>query len=90
MLEYCFAVGSKFSIEDETESLYFMYAKLKGFGVRKNMKRINKNGKVKDKRWFCSREEFKPCKYIQNTNRKRDARPVTKTGCRAKLWVLFN
>lgn len=50
MLEYRFAVGSKFSIEDEAESLYFMYAKLKDFGVRKYVKHINRNGKVKGRR----------------------------------------
>ena len=90
MLEYHFAVGSKFSIEDETASLYFMYAKLKGFGVRKYVKRINRNGKVKGRRWVCSKEGFGPCKYMQNTNIKRVARPVTRTGCRAELRVLFD
>ncbi|ESR41773.1 hypothetical protein CICLE_v10013892mg, partial [Citrus x clementina] len=90
MLENRFAVGSEFANEDEAESLYFLYAKLKGFGVRKDAKRIDGNGKVKGRRWVCSREGFKPCKYLENTNRKRAARPLTRTGCRAGLRILFD
>ncbi|KAK9181362.1 hypothetical protein WN944_024499 [Citrus x changshan-huyou] len=90
MLENRFAVGSEFANEDEAESLYFMYAKLKGFGVRKDAKRIDGNGKVKGRRWVCSREGFRPCKYLENTNRKRAARPLTRTRCRAGLQILFD
>lgn len=50
LLEHRFIVGSQFATEDEAESLYFSYAKLKGFGVRKDVKCIDRNGKVKCRR----------------------------------------
>ncbi|KAK9221922.1 hypothetical protein WN944_010353 [Citrus x changshan-huyou] len=37
-------VGSECSTKNYAESLYFSYAKLKGFGVRKDVKCIDRNG----------------------------------------------
>ncbi len=89
-LETRLAHGSHFRSESEAESLYFSYARETGFGVRKDIRLRDTEGNVKCRRWVCSKEGFRPRKYLISQNRKRAARPLTRTGCRAEFRVAYN
>lgn len=77
LIEKQFIYGREFSSVEEAEELYNNYARSKGFGVRKDIKRQYPDGKVKSRRWVCSKEGFRPHKFLVNKNRKRAPRPMT-------------
>lgn len=90
VVELKFSYGIEFSTIEEAESLYLNYARAKRFRVRKYLKRKNTDGKVKSRRWVCSKEGFRPQKYLLNHTRKRGPQPLTRTGYKAEFRVFFN
>lgn len=89
-LEAWLAQGSKFTSEAEAEAFYYSYVRRKGFGIRKDVKLYEKAGKSKYMRWVCSREGFRPHKYVHNLNRKKAPRAITRTGCKAEFRIVLN
>lgn len=83
-------VGKEFATEDEADHFYHEYAKFVGFGVRRNTKRYDKQGMLTGRQWVCSKQGFRPQKYLRLANRSREARPLTRTGCRAEFQISLN
>ncbi|GAY65325.1 hypothetical protein CUMW_240240 [Citrus unshiu] len=83
-------VGKEFATEDEADHFYHEYAKFVGFGVRRNTKRYDKQGMLTGRQWVCSKQGFRPQKYLRLANRSREARPLTRTGCRVEFRISLN
>lgn len=80
----------EFGSEEEVEICFREYARTKGFGIRKHNKRRNVQGKITHIAWVCSREGFRYRKHLENKRRIREARPMTRTVCRAQFRINFN
>ncbi|KAL3808046.1 hypothetical protein ACJIZ3_000309 [Penstemon smallii] len=71
---------------DEAEIFYVAYAKAQGFDVRGRS--IQKKGEVvKNRVWVCTREGFRG-KKEEGQNMLREAKPLTRCGCKASLRVI--
>ena len=79
--------GKLFESYEMAELFFSLYAKSIGFGVRKGEMRKNCLGEVKNRTWLCSKEGEQDEKYLNLENRKREARPLTRDGCRVKLRI---
>ncbi|KAH9698471.1 protein FAR1-RELATED SEQUENCE 5 [Citrus sinensis] len=80
-------VGKEFVSEAEAKSFFIEYARVMGFGVRRHNKRRNTKGKLIGRIWVCSRQGFRQKKFVERENRKREARPITRTGCGVEFRV---
>lgn len=67
-------------------TFYTMYAKAKGFGVRHITVRTSRvDGKPTSKNMCCNRQGSRSLKFIDNPDRKRKSRVVTRCGCQALI-----
>ncbi|KAL4593859.1 hypothetical protein ACB092_M009000 [Castanea dentata] len=82
--------GLRFSSIDDGGQFYNTYAKLVGFSIRKDEIKRNKNNIVTSRRWVCAKEGFRTTRKEDNLNCKREARPITRTGCKAAFRIRFD
>ncbi|KAK9215764.1 hypothetical protein WN944_007770 [Citrus x changshan-huyou] len=80
-------VGKEFVSEAEAESFFIEYARVMGFGVRRHNKRWNTKGMLIGRIWVCSKQGFRQKKFLEREDRKREARPITRTGCGVEFRV---
>ncbi|XP_034694589.1 protein FAR1-RELATED SEQUENCE 5-like [Vitis riparia] len=80
----------KFACIDEAETFYNMLAKLTGFSIRKDDLKRDKNGDIISRKWVCSKEGHRATKFIENDNRQREPRSLTRVGCEAAFRVGLN
>ncbi|RYR21495.1 hypothetical protein Ahy_B03g066802 [Arachis hypogaea] len=80
--------GNGFSHEI-TFDFYNHYTKFVGFGARKSKTWKNSKGEYVKQFFVCSREEFRPEKYYNIENRKREPKSETRCGCLARFVVRF-
>ncbi|KAH9744126.1 protein FAR1-RELATED SEQUENCE 5 [Citrus sinensis] len=87
MIETMDVLGREFVTDKEADSFFCKYAKAMGFGVRRHNKRWNTKGVLMGRKWVCSREGYRPKKFLHQDNRTREARPLTRTGCQAAFKI---
>ncbi|XP_024042986.1 protein FAR1-RELATED SEQUENCE 5 [Citrus clementina] len=80
-------VGKEFASEEKTELFFTEYARAIGFGVRRHNKRWNTKGMLIGRIWVCSKQGFRSHKFLARDNRKREARPITRTGCEVEFRI---
>ncbi|XP_034710461.1 protein FAR1-RELATED SEQUENCE 5-like [Vitis riparia] len=80
----------KFACIDKAETFYNMLAKLTGFSIRKDDLKRDKNGDIISRKWVCSKEGHRATKFIENDNRQREPRSLTRVGCEAAFRVGLN
>jgi hypothetical protein len=68
-------------------SFYDMYAKVKGFGARKDSILRNKHGEIVQQTFVCDKEGYRQEKFVNMDNRKRKPKRQTRCWCQAKLRV---
>ncbi|XP_024042873.1 protein FAR1-RELATED SEQUENCE 5-like [Citrus clementina] len=83
-------LAKEFASEEEAGICYQEYARTVGFGIRKHNKRRNVKGNITGRTWVCSRQGFRAAKHMQNRCRGREAKAITRTGCRAQFRVIYN
>ncbi|XP_052291814.1 protein FAR1-RELATED SEQUENCE 5-like [Citrus sinensis] len=83
-------LAKEFASEEEAGICYQEYARTVGFGIRKHNKRRNVKGNITGRTWVCSRQGFRAAKHMENRCRGREAKAVTRTGCRAQFRVIYN
>ena len=83
-------IGLRFNSIDDGGQFYNTYAKLVGFSIRKDEIKRNKNNIVTSRRWVCAKEGFRIARKEDNLNCKREARPITRTGCKAAFRIRFD
>lgn len=86
-IEDLFAIERYFASIDDTEAIYFTHVITVGFEVRKSFKCKAEDGNVKMRMWVCSKEGFRPYKYLENETKKWAPRPITRTGCKVEFRV---
>ena len=69
---------------------YNNYAKIRGFSERKSKTRKNNDGEVIKQKFVCFREGFRPDKFCNLENRKKELRVETRCGCFAMFEVQFH
>ncbi|KAK9993971.1 hypothetical protein SO802_023674 [Lithocarpus litseifolius] len=69
---------------------FITHAKLVGFSIRKDEIKRKKNNIVTSRRWVCAKEGFRTARKEDNLNCKREARPITRTGCKAAFRIRFD
>ncbi|KAH9769880.1 protein FAR1-RELATED SEQUENCE [Citrus sinensis] len=74
-------------VNQQEESFFIEYARVMGFGVRRHNKRWNTKGMLIGRIWVCSRQGFRQKKFLEKEDRKRKARPITRTGCGVEFRV---
>ncbi|KAL5831555.1 hypothetical protein ACOSQ4_016909 [Xanthoceras sorbifolium] len=77
--------GKEFDSVEEVEGYYHKYSYLKGFSVRMDDLRRNKQGLIAIRGWVCSKEGFREKNYDERPNRLREPRGQTREGCRAAM-----
>ncbi|KAL4285754.1 protein FAR1-RELATED SEQUENCE 5-like [Arachis ipaensis] len=75
---------------DAAYECYVSYAKSVGFGVRKGDAARGKDGNYTRRRFFCNKAGYREEKYYNNSNRKREHKAETRTGCEAKLSIYLD
>ena len=83
-------IGLRFNSIDDGGQFYNTYAKLVGFSIRKDEIKRNKNNIVTSRRWVCAKEGFRIARKEDNLNCKLEARPITRTGCKAAFRIRFD
>lgn len=80
--------GMEFDSEDAARIFYNEYARQAGFGSRisKNL-RSRKDGKTIARKFVCSKEGFRAKKHMNNANRVKRPRAITREGCEAMMMV---
>ncbi|XP_057730639.1 putative protein FAR1-RELATED SEQUENCE 10 [Arachis stenosperma] len=68
---------------------YNHYVKSVGFGARKSKTWKNSKGEYVKRSFVCSREGFRPEKYYNMKNRKRELKSETRCGCLTRFVVCF-
>ena len=60
----------KFSLVNETEEFYNLFAKVVGFSVRKDDVKRDKNQNIVSRKWVCSKEGYRHKVCLENENKK--------------------
>ncbi|KAK9232375.1 hypothetical protein WN943_022621 [Citrus x changshan-huyou] len=89
-LSKCDVIGREFSSIEHAEEFYFAYAKSIGFSGRRDIKRANSKGNITIRRWVCSKEGKRCKKFLNKSDRKRIAKPLTRVSCKAAFRIGFN
>ncbi|KAE8707822.1 hypothetical protein F3Y22_tig00110372pilonHSYRG00046 [Hibiscus syriacus] len=79
-------VGHLFSSCDQAWYFYKGFAREHGFSARKGTTQLDVEGNVKTQEFCCSKEGFRESK-VNIVDRQRAHRPVTRTGCKARVVV---
>lgn len=80
-------LGKVFECTRQAHEFYAAYARSIGFSIRKGIVRRNNKGDIIGRKWVCSKEGFRAKKYLDNRDRKREPRSITRTGCKAHFFV---
>ncbi|RVW28179.1 Protein FAR1-related sequence 5 [Vitis vinifera] len=80
----------EFSSVEEAEEFYNLFAKVTGFSVRKDDVKRDKNQNIVSRKWVCSKEGYRHRVCLENENRKREPKAVTRVGCEATFRIGFN
>ncbi|KAL6320955.1 hypothetical protein AAG906_010764 [Vitis piasezkii] len=72
------------------EEFYNLFAKVTGFSVRKDDVKRDKNQNIVSRKWVCSKEGYRHRVCLENENRKREPKAVTRIGCEATFRIGFN
>lgn len=77
--------GLEFDSENAAWEFYCSYARCHGFSVRKDdVYRDSKNNIVM-RQLVCSRQGLRNKKHLLRNDRRREAKPITRTNCQARL-----
>ncbi|KAJ1394327.1 Zinc finger, PMZ-type [Sesbania bispinosa] len=79
-----------FSTRQVAFEFYRKYAEKNGFAARKWNTVRNKKGDVTQQTYVCFKEGFRLKKHLKRKNRKREARPMTRCGCKAFFRVFID
>lgn len=80
--------GLEFESEDAARIFYNEYARRIGFGSRiSNNLRSKKDRRTIARKFVCSREGFRAKKHLDNLNRVKKPRMITRIGCGAMMMV---
>ncbi|XP_040364980.1 protein FAR1-RELATED SEQUENCE 5-like [Rosa chinensis] len=83
-------IGLMFETVEAAEAFYYAYAKVVGFDVRKDDKRTStRTGRVTIRRWVCSAEGERLEKYVNNNNRVRMPKKLTRCHCPCLFKVRY-
>ena len=77
----------QFNFINEAETFYNLFAKVIGFNIQKDDLKQDKNGYIISRKWACYKEGHRSTKFIQNDNRQREARSLTRVGCEAAFRI---
>ncbi|RVW73011.1 Protein FAR1-related sequence 5 [Vitis vinifera] len=80
----------EFSSVEEAEEFYNLFAKVTGFSVRNDDVKRYKNQNIVSRKWVCSKEGYRHRVCLENENRKREPKAVTRVGCEATFRIGFN
>lgn len=76
----------QFKRHEDCILFYKMYAKVKGFGIRRKCPNHSKvDGKITSQRIWCNREGYRLTRFLEKRNRKRRPKPTTRCGCKALI-----
>ncbi|KAL6131147.1 hypothetical protein ACLB2K_069525 [Fragaria x ananassa] len=83
--------GQKFKTMEEAESFYYAYAKVMGFGVRQNYKRLSTitPGKITSLRLVCSAQGQRDVERMTNKKRVRRQKKETRLNCPCLFKVRY-
>ncbi|WJX85207.1 hypothetical protein P8452_67699 [Trifolium repens] len=81
----------EFGTVDEAFEFYYRYGKCKGFAARKSDRRKDPKGskKLVMRQFVCNKHGYRDKKHLCKTDRKREHRRLTRTGCTARLRVQY-
>ncbi|KAE8677078.1 hypothetical protein F3Y22_tig00111543pilonHSYRG00009 [Hibiscus syriacus] len=79
-------VGQLFCSRDQAWYFYKGFAWEHGFSARKGTSRLDVEGNMKTKEFFCSKEGFQASK-VNIVNHQRAHTPLTRTGCKVRVVV---
>ncbi|XP_020963428.1 protein FAR1-RELATED SEQUENCE 5-like [Arachis ipaensis] len=77
----------EFNTPEEARGFYNKYSCIKGFATRQGKKVRNIVGDIVRYTFVCNREGFKEKKWLENTDRKREHKVVTRCGCMAEMRI---
>ena len=80
----------EFSSIEEAEEFYNLFAKVTGFSVRNDDVKRDKNQNLVSRKWVCSKEGYRKKVCLENENRKREPKAITRVGCEATFRIGFN
>ncbi|KAJ1441888.1 Zinc finger, CCHC-type [Sesbania bispinosa] len=80
----------EFGSEGEAYSFYSDYAKQRGFAVRKDDIERNENGDIVKRYLVCNKEGTRDKKHLERKDRVREARPITRVQCTARMHVYLD
>ena len=83
-------MGMEFDSEVDAQSFYRKYALVMGFSVRLGDHGRNKNNEMIWRKYVCNSEGHRAVKYIENNDRIREHRAVTRCDCKAQMCVRLN
>ncbi|KAF7144860.1 hypothetical protein RHSIM_Rhsim04G0115100 [Rhododendron simsii] len=84
----CFKM--KFDSEENAHAFYNAYAKVMGFSIRKDRKKVRRENVVVSRKWVCSRQGVRAKKYLERVDRLRAPRAETRVGCKAIFRVRYD
>ncbi|KAK3043800.1 hypothetical protein RJ639_000499 [Escallonia herrerae] len=89
--DYELTIGKVFVNEDEAYNFYNLYARLKGFGIRKHWAtRSRTTGKLIKRQFVCNKEGFRSSKDNRQIGRETKRRRETRTGCGAMMGITLS
>ncbi|XP_058197504.1 protein FAR1-RELATED SEQUENCE 5-like [Rhododendron vialii] len=80
----------KFDSEENAHAFYNAYAKVMGFSIRKDRKKVRRENVVVSRKWVCSRQGVRAKKYLEHVDRLRAPRAETRVGCKAVFRVRYD
>ncbi|XP_042477748.1 protein FAR1-RELATED SEQUENCE 1-like [Macadamia integrifolia] len=77
------SIGKEFDSTDQAYDFYNLYARKKGFSIRKQRIERTRKGIVRLKRFVCSKEGYR--RVDSHTQHVKKSRAITRTGCQARM-----
>ncbi|KAJ1381662.1 FAR1 DNA-binding domain [Sesbania bispinosa] len=77
----------EFDSEEDAYVFYREYAKFIGFAVRKHDVYRDRNDVITMRQFVCNKEGERSGKHLNRTDRKREAKAITRTRCNARLQI---
>ncbi|XP_016168828.1 protein FAR1-RELATED SEQUENCE 5-like [Arachis ipaensis] len=82
--------SSEFDKEVHAYKAYVKYARDMGFAVRKRDLSRDKDGNLNRKYYVCNRQGTRDPKHYRLLDRKRNHKPETRTGCKARCFIYLD
>ncbi|KAJ1428177.1 Zinc finger, CCHC-type superfamily [Sesbania bispinosa] len=79
--------GLEFDSEEDAYVFYHEYAKFVGFAVRKHDVYRDRNDVITMRQMVCNKEGERSEKHLNRSDRIREAKPLTRTNCKARIRV---